>query len=236
MIELDNLSAVIDKEINRIKQELKLELQTKYQQVNETKQKIAVLIPGYITQKDVIEKLTDGRRQCQIEFIAAGRQYEGRHGINSILDVNQANVRLDVAESIEAYEEIVVINPTVAFLKRVAEMEESCFLANMVFESLLRGKPVEAKLGFSYANNIDKRAFLKANDILKELESMGMVFKSPETKTEQYDLTLLTEADVLNVYQRGEKQIELAKDCIVTPLAQDIAKEKQIALSFRRYG
>jgi hypothetical protein len=231
MVDYETIKSIIKKEIlETIEGDKEFGVDNKKNKDN----KILCFIPSYITQAKVVEAIKKDNEGCHIDYAAFKDSYNGKFGIDEVLDISDSNIRMEIANQIDGYKKVVLINPTLAFFKSVVEWDDKCFIATMTFESLIRGIKTHAYMSFDEKEILRTKAFMKTRDMINEIKEMGlkMVFRSEKSIGNANDL--ITEEDITFALKNNIKQVVLSKDGIITPLAKDTAREKNIDITMER--
>ena len=127
-------------------------------------------------------------------------------------------------------ERAVLLSPGVGLLKRLANGQEEDGAGEVLLRRILWGKPVDVLLDFDPPKFRRGTYFAQIAEAVDNLTSMGVgVFAySPCESAAVTACSLVTERDVIDAKQSGQKTILCAAEAIVTPLAVDTAKELQI--------
>jgi hypothetical protein len=125
--------------------------------------------------------------------------------------------------------EVVLVAPSLTKLCAVAKGDECCFAASVFEKAILSGKDTTVLLDFAALKFKRGTLFEKAIDAVDALRDMGVkVVYLGEKADEGY--ALVTEFEINEAARRGIARIKCAAGAIITPLARDAAKEKNIAI------
>lgn len=175
----------------------------------------------------------------------------------NILDIDTINNRLhpedvygeedifNLETIVKCHSNLLVPSITINTLSKVVLGTIDTFVSNVIWSFLYSGKAV--LIDFSSVNNYMghecKNAILKdkINEYIEIITGMGVqnVELKDYNKIVHLDSkytckkTLITERDLLNM-PKGEKQIDIGRNCIITPLAMDRAREMGIKVNFHR--
>ena len=115
-------------------------------------------------------------------------------------------------------------------LKRMVGGQDEDGVGEILLRRILWGKPVDILLDFDPPKFRRGTYFAQIAEAVDCLCSMGVgVFAySPCESAAANARSLVTERDVMEARQNGQKTILCLQEAIVTPLASDTAKELQI--------
>ncbi len=124
----------------------------------------------------------------------------------------------------------VLLSPGMGLLRRLANGQEEDGAGEVLLRRILWGKTVDILLDFDPPKFRRGTYFAQIAEAVDSLTSMGVgVFAySPCEAAAVTACSLVTERDVIDAKQSGQKTILCAAEAIVTPLAVDTAKELQI--------
>jgi len=127
----------------------------------------------------------------------------------------------------------VLLSPGVGLLKRLANGQEEDGAGEVLLRRILWGRPVDILLDFDPPKFRRGTYFAQIAEAVDSLTSMGVgVYAySPCEAATVTACSLVTERDVIDAKQSGQKTILCAAEAIVTPLAADTAKELQINIA-----
>jgi hypothetical protein len=136
----------------------------------------------------------------------------------------------ELVELLVRAEHAVLLSPGVSLLKRLANGQEEDGAGEILLRRVLWGKPVDVLLDFDPPKFRRGTYFAQIAEAVDNLVSMGVgVFAySPCESQTANACSLVTERDVIDAKQSGQKTILCVPEAIVTPLAADTAKELQI--------
>ena len=140
--------------------------------------------------------------------------------------------RQQLVESLKCYSHVVLAAPPIALLKRIADGEDEGFIEQIVTRAILWDKEVEVILDYTLPRQRRGPLFERVSAAADALSQMGVKFVTLG-HTEQgtvKELTLITEAEVIDAQKNSASQIRCAPDAIVTPLANDKARELGILI------
>ena len=138
--------------------------------------------------------------------------------------------KTELVELLVRAERAVLLAPGVGFLKRLANGQEEDGAGEVVLRRILWGKPVDILLDFEPPKFRRGTYFAQIAEAVDSLTSMGVgVFAYSPCENQTADArSLVTERDIIDAKQSGQKTIRCVPEAIVTPLAVDTAKELQI--------
>ena len=125
--------------------------------------------------------------------------------------------------------EVVLVSPSLTKLCAVAKGDECCFAAKVFEKAILNGKDTTVLLDFVAPKFKRGTLFEKAIDAVDALNDMGVKVVYLGEKEDQ-GYALVTEFEINEAAKRGIARIKCAPGAIITPLARDAAKEKNIAI------
>ena len=132
---------------------------------------------------------------------------------------------------LQSYERLEIYDPPLEFLRDLRNGKESRLFIKIAIYFLMSEKPVVVRMPYEM-HSVSKGAFGKElNDLKNDLHDMGITFSDLKVNPiANLKLDLVTEEIVEQYYKRGEKIICAEKDAIVTPLAKEKAKERNISI------
>lgn len=125
--------------------------------------------------------------------------------------------------------EVVLVSPSLTKLCAVAKGDECCFAASVFEKAILCGKDTTVLLDFVALKFKRGTLFEKAIDAIDALTDMGVKVVYLDAKADE-GYALVTEFEVNEAAKRGIARIKCAPGAIITPLARDAAKDKNIAI------
>ncbi len=131
------------------------------------------------------------------------------------------------------YEGITVLAPTLKLMEAVAAGSEEEPLPNLILYYLLHGKAVEMVVDFSPEGLPVSSFSRRVREQFAKLADMGVRFVNAEDSCVEGtdpDDTLITMEVVEKLHQRGDREIVLTDNKILTPLARDRAEELHIRI------
>lgn len=136
-----------------------------------------------------------------------------------------------VLSRLNTYEKLEIYDPPLEFLRELRKGRESILFIKIAIFFLMSEKPVVVRMPYEM-NSVSKGAFGKElNDLKSGLQDMGITFSDLKVNpVANLKLDLVTEEIVEQYYRRGEKIICTQKDAIVTPLAWEKAKERNMSI------
>ena len=174
-----------------------------------------VLIPDYLTAGGLAGRITDAY------LIGDVNKIPGELRTDRFMDVNDPKMQM-VPRVMRAQ----IMTPSSAFYRRVAELRDDCFFADLTARLLMSGAEVTIRSGM-VREHIPKRMQAYLNQIA---EDGAHIVYLPTEPTVQTALTLITAADVAACRRQGRRELEAAPGAIVTPYARDEAKELGVTI------
>ena len=180
--------------------------------------KSVILIPDYMSVKSVKGQPSDAM------IIGDPDKVPGELRTDRFQDVNDPLVRRTVMQMVPDVARAAVMTPSLAFYRRVYEMRDDCFFADITARLLASGAYVSVVSGMQRAR-VPKRA----EEWFRELGSDGVriLYEDAPMETDGAP-TLITAADVAACGRQGRKELLAAPRAIITPAARDEAKERGI--------
>jgi hypothetical protein len=131
-------------------------------------------------------------------------------------------------------EHAVLLAPGTGLLSRMGGGADGDGFGEALLRRILWGKAVDVLLDFHPPKFKRGTYFAQLAEAIDTLSSMGMRFFTyqPVESGVSGACSLVTERDVIEAKQNGQKSILCAKEAIVTPLARDTAKELQINIEY----
>ncbi len=179
-----------------------------------------VLIPDYLTAGGLTGQITDAYLVGDVNRIP------GELRTDRFLDVNDPAIRRTVMQMVPKVLRASVMTPSPAFYRRVAELRDDCFFADLTARLLMSGAEVTIRSGLAQ-NRVPKR--LKT--CLRQIAEDGAhIVYLPEEPSARSAPTLVTAAEVAACYRQGKRELEAAPGAIITPYARDEAKELGVTI------
>jgi len=125
---------------------------------------------------------------------------------------------------------VVLVAPSIKTLRNIAQGEDDGFIENAMLRSVLWGRRVKVLLDFELPKFKRGSFFENIIEAVDALTSMGIgvtPYRIAKDAT-QGKAALITETEVIDAYNRAEKQVIAEANAIITPLARDKAKELNI--------
>lgn len=185
-----------------------------------------ILIPDYLS----IAGIKDQPMDALILGDPAKVPGELRH--DRFLDVTDASVRKNLMQMLPRVCRAAVMTPSMAFYRRVYELSDSCYFADIVNRLIASGAYVSITCGME-RDRIPRRAV----EWIKAMAEDGVkiIYKDAPEKVSDI-LDLVTAAEVTACWRRGCKELLAAPGAIVTPNARDEAKEKGVIILTNKGG
>ena len=129
---------------------------------------------------------------------------------------------------------VVLLAPETGMLARMGHGKDGEGFGEALLRRILWGKTVDVLLDFEPPTFRRGTYFAALAEAIETLSSMGVRFTTyqPVESTTSGVCSLVTERDVMDAKQSGQKSIRCAKNAIVTPLAVDTARELQINIEY----
>jgi len=191
--------------------------------------KTVVLIPGYVpAPKKALASLIERYGKDFVLLFLEETVFDA--GGISVCRVTWPEQKGELVELLVRAEHAVLLAPGVGLLKRLAAGQEEDGAGEVLLRRILWGKPVDVLLDFDPPKFRRGTYFAQIAEAVDNLGSMGVgVFTySPCDSQTANACSLVTERDVIDAKQSGQKTIRCVAEAIVTPLAVDTAKELQI--------
>ena len=179
-----------------------------------------VLIPDYLTAGGMTGLITDAY------LIGDVHKIPGELRTDRFLDVNDPAVRQKAMQMVPRVLRARVMTPSSAFYRRVAELRDDCFFADLTARLLMSGAEVTIQSGL-----IRERVPKRMQAYLRQIAEDGAhIVYLPSEPTARPALTLITAVEVAACYRQGKRELEAASGAIVTPYARDEAKELGVTI------
>ena len=149
------------------------------------------------------------------------------------LEVEEKSEQELLSEAVQS-ENIVLLSPRVSMLQNMANgMDEGC-IENIFVRSLLWGKNVHIMLDYTPPKYKRGTFYQKIAEALDTLVEMGVaVFTYDGSEAAGDGLSLVTENEVVEAFNKKNTRIVCAKKAIVTPAARDRARELKIKIEWQ---
>ena len=191
--------------------------------------KTVVLIPGYVpAPRKALASLSERYGSDFVLLFLDDTMFEA-DGVRRCR-VTLPEQKSELVELLVYAERAVLLSPGVGLLKRLSNGQEEDGAGEILLRRVLWGKPVDVLLDFDPPKFRRGTYFAQIAEAVDSLSAMGVgVFAySPCENQTASACSLVTERDVIDAKQSGQKTILCVPEAIVTPLAIDTAKELQI--------
>ncbi len=154
----------------------------------------------------------------------------------SVTDLKDAAARQKLALSINNFEKVVLVSPGIKLMKAITEGDDAGYIESLVIYSLIHGKEVDFLIDFCIKDLPANSFFKNLAIMLDSVASMGIQISEifgGQDKSEGAllkDRELITEKRIEELWQSGFKSLRCGRECILTPLAKDRAKELGIEI------
>lgn len=144
----------------------------------------------------------------------------------------KADARQHLLSMQKFYEHVVLAMPSLQLLGRIANGEDAGAVEQLVLRSILLGQKVSVVLDYAPPKFRRGTFFESVVGSVTALRDMGVeiVSLAPRLKPAEAGLELVTEREVLEAYQYGDRSVPCAKGALVTPLARDKANELGVTI------
>jgi len=119
-----------------------------------------------------------------------------------------------------------IISPSLSFYKRVFQMEDNCFFADITMRFIVSGVNIEIHSGFVR----EKVPHFAACWIKAMMEAGVKVLYKDSPTNIKGTKKLIVASDITNCYKQGLKELFAAPGAIITPGARDEANEKGVTI------
>ena len=185
-----------------------------------------VLIPDYVNAGGLTGQITDAY------LVGDVNKTPGELRTDRFLDVNDPAVRRAVMQMVPRVLRARIITPSPAFYRRVTELRDDCFFADITARLLFSGADVSIQSGM-----VRERIPQRMQAYLHQIGENGAhIVYLPSQSTARSALTLITAAEVASCYRQGKRELEAAPGAIITPYARDEAKELGVTILNDRGG
>ena len=179
-----------------------------------------VLIPDYVSAGSLTGQITDAYLVGDVNRIP------GELRTDRFMDVNDPAVRRSVMQMVPRVLRARIVTPSPAFYRRVAELRDDCFFADITARLLFSGAEVTIQSGM-VREHIPQRMQTYLHQIGEDGAHIVYLPSQPAARSA---LTLITAAEVSACYRQGRRELEAAPGAIVTPYARDEAKELGVTI------
>ena len=182
--------------------------------------KSLVLIPDYLSVPNLSGQPSDA------VIVGDPAKVPGQWQNDRFLDVLDPETRREVMQMVPETVRAAVMTPSLAFYRRMAELRDDCFYADLVQRLLGSGVQVSVVSGLERA-----RVPRSAAAWIKELASDGVKIVYRDATADRVAARdLVTAADVAAAARQGLKELLAAPHAIITPYARDEAKERGVTI------
>lgn len=186
--------------------------------------KALAIVPGYSAYAAEAAEYLSGKSAVAALFGDA----EPVQGVESRRIENTEDKKA-LIDGLRDVDEIVLVAPSISLLTAVANGDEMQFAAMMFEKALLDGKKATVLLDFQPPKFKRGTLFEKVVSAVDAVRDMGADVVYLGAKPDE-GYALITEFEVNEAAKRGIDRLQCAPGAIVTPLARDTAKEKNIAI------
>ena len=144
----------------------------------------------------------------------------------SFWDVNDAESRQKLMLLVPVIARATVLTPSTSYYRRLCELRDDCYFANLTLRLLAVGAFVTVKSGMRRESVMPQaaawmRELLRAGVRIEFEQAAGPALPQKE---------LVTAADVAACARQGRRELVAAPGAIVTPYARDEAKERGVTI------
>ena len=134
--------------------------------------------------------------------------------------------------SLKFYERVVLAMPTLQLLGRIANGADTGFAEQLILKAILLDRKVTVALDYTPPKFRRGTFFESVVGSITALKDMGVevVSLTQKLKPAEIGFALVTETEVLEAYQYGDRSVKCAKGAVVTPLARDKANELGVTI------
>lgn len=221
------ISRIIERVTQEVGQKMKIDEQS------DGAETTVVLIPGFVpSPKKALASIQEhyGSDVTLILLGGAGIESNGIGGRQ--LDwPKQAN---ELIELLVGAKHAVLLAPGTGLLLRMGGGQDENGVGEALLRRILWGKPVDVLLDFEPPKFRCGTYFAQIAEAVDTLSSMGVRFFTyqPTDRASTGACSLLTERDVIDAKNSGQKTLVCLKEAIITPLAADTARELQIHIEY----
>lgn len=190
--------------------------------MNEIRNTNLIMIPDYLSVNS-IEGVHSGAL-----IVGCSDKVPGQYQNDKFIDVLNPDNRSRVMELLPQVQKCLIMSPSLAYYRRVWELRDDCFFADMTQRLVAKGAYVEIHSGLlrDKVPRMAKEWFadLAADGIKIIYEVAPIIPTSPNVRE------LVTAADVTAAAKKGITEIVTTPRAIVTPGAWDEAKERGVVI------
>ena len=188
--------------------------------MNPQRNESLILIPDYLSACGFTGQLLGSY------IVGDVKKIPGELQSDRFMDVNDPAARKAAMQMVPRVLRAKVMTPSAAYYRRVAELRDDCFFADLTSRLLLGGADVTIYTGFT-RGRVPKRL----QEYLHQLSEDGahIVYQAAEPAGLPLP-TLITAAEVESCFHQGRTELETAPGAIVTPAARDEAKELGVTI------
>ena len=190
--------------------------------INEISNLKLILIPDYLSVNS-IEAVYSGS-----VIVGDPAKVPGQYQNDKFYDVTDATNRSRIMEMVPHVSKCLVMSPSFAYYRRVWELRDECFFADLTERLVAGGSYVEIHSGL-----MRDRVPRMAKEWLSDLAADGIkiIYEvAPIIPQMAATRELITAADVTSAAKKGITEIVAAPRAIITPGAWDEAKERNITI------
>ena len=140
-------------------------------------------------------------------------------------------------DSLEEFAIVYLFAPGFAMMNRLAQLQDDELVLRILLQAVLSGK--RARILFEQdTDSLPSGLYRNLHDLLRKIENLGItVFNdrlcSKGEKGEDGNVLrkLLLEEDIITLHMQGQADVTVGRDCILTPLATDKARELGMRIS-----
>ena len=182
-----------------------------------------ILIPDYLSVNSI-----EGADSAAL-IVGDATKVPGQYqNVDKFIDVRPAENRSRIMEMVPKIQKCMVMSPSLAYYRRVWELRDDCFFADLTQRLVAGGSYVEIHSGL-----MREKVPRMAKEWLADLGADGIkiIYEvAPIRPSAVSTRELITAADVVTASKQGITEIVTAPRAIITPGAWDEAKERHVII------
>ncbi|HHU49438.1 MAG: hypothetical protein ACOYEH_07295 [Caldicoprobacterales bacterium] len=206
----------------------------------EIKKPLLAVLPRHIINLDkYVDHLIKTYQDYELTLMAP-RTLHGRlnkmGAIDNLVDIGDQGCTGRIMDEFHKYETICCIAPGIKLMESITGFDDTETAAYMIINSILNKKKTVLFVDCLLRSFPENATYEKVNKIINKLKNLGIAIEfigrhdQAEQKCEAEERELITEKDIIRLWEEGIKEIIIKKGALITPLAIDKANETGIEI------
>lgn len=206
----------------------------------EAKKALLAVLPRHVINLDkYVEHLLNTYRDYDLTLVAPetlhGRLSE-KGAVSSLVDIADEGCTGRIMDEFHKYETICCIAPGIKLMESITGFDDTETAAYMIINAILYKKKTVLFVDCLLRSFPENAIYENVNKIINKLKNLGIAIEfigrhdQAEQKCEAEERDLITEKDIIRLWEEGIKEIIIKKGALITPLAIDKANETGIEI------